>query len=286
MKSTKLNKVLIAYVPVPHAGYLKLFRAFADSQLYVLGEEFIREFKPLTRHLPGVTPAESKKMIQSLGIFSKVSILTRATLEDIRRARIIMPDEDVAHALVEKYLSDIRVEFVTDWRLRWDWGATQMKRRPEGEQIISVDELDRAFMRHAFREAERSPDWWRQIGALLVKDGKVILAAFNRHVPSEQSAYCYGDPRSNFEPGQCIDASVALHAEIGVVAEAARRGVVMDGCDLYVTTFPCPPCAHACAFSGIKRLFYVDGYAVIAGAEVLQSKDVEIIRVEMGACAP
>ena len=281
MKSTKSDKVLIAYVPVPHAGYLKLFRAFSDSALYILGEEFIREFKPLTRHLPGVAPTEIRKMIQSLDIFLNVRILTRETVHDIRHARIIMPDEDVSHVLAEKYFSQFRVEFATDWRLRWDWGATQLKRRPEGEDVISADQLDRILMGTAFREAERSPDWWRQIGALLVKDGKVLLSAFNRHVPSEQSAYCYGDPRSNFEPGTRIDASLALHAEIGIVAEVAHRGLSMKGCDLYVTTFPCPPCAHACAFSGIKRLFYVDGYAVIAGAEVLQSKGVEIIRVEM-----
>ena len=143
MKSTKSDKVLVAYIPVPHAGYLKLFRAFADSQLYVLGEEFIREFKPLTRHLPLVTPTESKKMIQSLDIFSKVHILTQATLKNIRHARIIMPDEDVAHVMSKKYFSDIHVEFTTDWRLRWDWGATQMKRRPEGERLVSTDEFDR-----------------------------------------------------------------------------------------------------------------------------------------------
>ncbi|MCX6788110.1 MAG: deaminase [Candidatus Kaiserbacteria bacterium] len=281
MKSTKVDKVLIAYVPVPHAGYLKLFRTFSDSTLYVLGEEFIREFKPLTRHLPGVTPTEAMEMIQSLGIFREVRILTPMMLVAMRHARIVMPDEDVSHALAKKYLPDAQVEFAADWRLRWDWGATQMNRRPEGEEIISIDTLDRKLMRDAFLKAARSPDWWRQIGALLVKDGKVLISAFNRHVPSEQSAYCYGDPRSNFDPGVRIDASLALHAEIGVITEAAHRGLSMEGGDLYVTTFPCPPCAHACAFSGIKRLFYVDGYAVIAGAEVLQAKGVEIIRVEM-----
>ena len=291
MKSTKPNKVLIAYVPVPHAGYLKLFRAFADSQLYVLGKEFIREFKPLTRHLPGVTPTESKKMIQSLGIFSKVHILTQATLKNIRHARIIMPDEDVAHALAEKYLSGTRVEFATDWRLRWDWGATQLKRKPENETKVSFEEFDRSMMALAYGQSKKSPDWWRQIGAVLQQKRQSfgnprVLYAYNRHVPNDQIAYCYGDPRSNFEPGQCIDASVALHAEAGVIAEAARLGVCLEGASLWVTTFPCPPCAYLCAYSGIQRLYYAEGYALVAGAEVLQSKAVEIIRVEMGACAP
>lgn len=277
------RKVLVAYVPAPHAGYLKLFRAHAGSLLFVLGNEFIQQFPSLVRHLPGVTPEESQQMIQALGIFDDVRILTPYTnIEYIRREmNIVMPDEDVAHAFAEKYFAGAQIVFDGSWRLRWDWGAVQKSRRPEGERVISVDELDRTFIRRAFGVADRSPDWWRQIGSLLVKDGEVLLAAFNQHVPSEQSAYHYGDPRSNFETGQSIDVSGALHAEMGILSEAARRGICTEGCSLYATTFPCPPCAYAWAFTGIKRLYYAEGYSLVAGAEVLESKDVEIVRVEM-----
>ncbi len=281
MGSVWSKQVLVAYVPVPHAGYLNLFRAFAKSTLYIFGEEIIKKFKPLVRHLPGVKPGEAQKMIRALNIFPKVRIFTPKSLHEVRKSRIIMPDEDVSRALAGEYFSDVQVEFASDWRLRWDWGATQLKRRPEGEDVISVDQLDLTLMCSAFREAERSPDWWRQIGALLVKDGRIVITAFNKHVPSDQSAYCYGDPRSNFEPGVSIETSCALHAEIGIVAAAARAGISMKGCDLYVTTFPCPPCAYACAESGIERLFYADGYALISGAEALQAKEVKIIRVQM-----
>jgi dCMP deaminase len=276
------NVVLVSYVPVPHAGYLKFFRAYPKSILYILGEKFIRQFPSLTRHLPGARPREVREMIESLRIFPDVRILNPPNLKEVQKlSTIVMPDEDVSHAMAEKYFSGVLVTFDGRWRLRWDWGATQQKRRPENERVISTDELDRELMRNAFKLANKSPDLWRQIGALLVKDGKVILSAFNRHVPSEQSVYCYGDPRSNFEPGQCIDASSALHAEAGIIAEAANRGISTKGCDLYVTTFPCPPCAYLCAQSGIGRLFYVDGYALVSGAEDLQAKGVEIIRVEM-----
>jgi len=279
MKS-KSNKTLIAYVASPHAGYLKFFRAYEGSILYVLGDEFIRDFPPLVRNLPAVRPEEAQEMIRALGIFSDVRIFSPANLNAVRKLHVIMPDEDVSHALAEKYFENT-VVFDGRWRLRWDWGASKASRRPEGERKISIDELDRELMRSAFRDARRSPDWWRQIGALFVKEGMVLLAACNQHVPSEQSAYCYGDPRSNFEPGQNIDVSGALHAEAGIVAEAARRGISMRGCSLYVTTFPCPPCAYLCSFTGIKRLYYVDGYSLVAGAEVLEAKGVEIIRVEM-----
>ena len=279
--NSKNNVVLIAYVASPHAGYLKLFRAYAGGVLYVLGDEFIRQFPALVRNLPAVTPEESCKMIQALCIFCEVRVLTLDVLKSIRHLEIVMPDEDVSRAIATKYLEDKKVTFDGRWKLRWDWGAVHAQRRPEGERVISVNELDRELMRGAFREARRSPDLWRQIGAMLVEDSHILLTAFNRHVPSDQSAYLYGDPRSNFEPGDCIEVSGALHAEMGVLAEAARRRFSPEGCDLYVTTFPCPPCAYPWAHTGIRRLFYVDGYSLVAGAETLQAKGVEIIRVEM-----
>lgn len=273
---------LVAYVASPHAGYLKLFRAYAGSILYVLGDEFIRQFPALVRNLPGVSPHEARTMLEALNIFSSVHVLTLDILKTIRHLRIIMPDEDVSHAIATKYLEGGHVTFDGRWRLRWDWGAVHANRRPEGERVVSIKEFDREIMRSASNLANKSPDWWRQVGALLVdENGAVLLAAFNRQMPSEQSAYVYGDPRSNFEPGQRIDASIVHHAEAGIVAEVARRPFSMEGCDLYVTTFPCPPCAHLCAHTGIKRLFYVDGYSLVAGAETLQAKAVEIIRVEM-----
>lgn len=291
MKSKKdnTNTILIAYVPAPHAGYLKFFRAYEGTILFVLGEEFIREHQPLVRHLPGVSPEEAVMMIQVLDIFLDVCVLTKRCLTELdivqSASRIVMPDEDVSHAFAESYLTRFDnlppITFDGRWRLRWDWGATQLKRRPENERVVSKEILDQHFMRNAFALAEKSPDWWRQIGALLVRDGRTLLVALNRHVPSEQSEYCYGDPRSNFEQGQSIEVSGAMHAEVGLIAEAANRGISMKGCDLYVTTFPCPPCAGPCAYSGIKRLFYADGYSLVAGAETLESQGVEIIRVEM-----
>jgi len=273
---------LIAHVPVPHRGYLELFKKYKGSTLFVLSEEFITEVQPLVRHLPRNDPADVCLMVQALNIVrGGPFLLTKTMLPQVRSCfgRVVMPDEDVSRAVAERYFIHTEVLFDGSWRLRWDWRATQAKRHPEGEGVVSFDQFDREVMRSAFRIAERSPDWWRQVGALLLRDGRALVSAYNQHVPHEQSTYLEGDPRSNFEPGQQIEMSNALHAEAGVVAEAARRGIRMEGCDLYVTTFPCPPCAYLCAYSGIQRLYYVDGYALVAGAETLQSKGVEIIRV-------
>lgn len=275
------NLALISYVPSPHSGYLKLFRKYSERILYILGSDFIKEFSPLVRNLPGNSPEDVRLMVLALGIFCDVRILTRDSLDEVRSMEITMPDEDVSRAIAKVYFSKTPIAFDGSWRLRWHKDAVMQGRRPEGERMISREAFDRELMREAFKSAERSSDWWRQVGALLVRDKEVLLVAFNKHGPSEQTPYLYGDPRSNFEPGECIDVSTALHAEIGIIAEAARTGLQMKGCDLYVTTFPCPPCASACANSGIRRLFYTDGYSLVEGANILQSCGVEIIRVDM-----
>jgi dCMP deaminase len=275
------SKALIAYVASPHDGYLKLFRKYAGASLYVLGNEFAQDFVAIIRHLPGNNPEDSCRMIEALDIFAGVSVLTQENLaEALKFTTLVMPDEDIAHAFAETHLAGRDVTFDGTWRLRWDWNTSTYHRRPECETTISKSDFDRALMGEAGRQAERSPDWWRQIGALLVRDGEVLLASYNQHFPSEQTAYLLGDPRSNFEPGQCIDSSLALHAEVGLFTEAAKRGICTADCDLYVTTFPCPPCANAAANAGIKRLYYRDGYSLVAGAEALLSRGVRIIRVE------
>ena len=274
-------KTLVAYVPAPHAGYLKLFRKYAGGVLYVLGEDLISEFKPLVRNLPAPTPAEVATMVKSLKIFAHVCVLSKGILSTVTDSPVVMPDEDVSRALAQEYFAKDKVTFDGSWRLRYDMPATLSKRVPDADTQVSFDEFDRAFMRQAFQAAQRSSDWWRQIGSVLVRDGEPLLVAFNRHMPSEQTAYLEGDPRSNFEAGQHIDSSLALHGEVGVLTAAARLGIKTAGCDLYVTTFPCPPCAAACANAGLRRLYFAEGYSLVAGLETLKAFGVEVVRVQM-----
>lgn len=284
----KPESVLVAYVASPHEGYLQFFRSYHGGRLYILGEEFTEQFTSLTRHLPGNKPDDAHRMIKSLGIFSEVSVLTHENLAEVKKhSQLVMPDEDVSHAFAKKYFAGQKVRFDGRWRLRWDWKTTTHKKDPRADQTITSSALHRELMGRAFEAADRSPDWWRQIGALLARGGKSLLVAFNTHLPSEQMAYLCGDPRSNFDPGEHIDASLALHAEMGIITEAARRGISTTGCDMYTTTFPCPPCANALANSGIRRLYYAQGYSLVAGADSLRRCGVEIVRVDMqSALAP
>lgn len=52
----------------------------------------------------------------------------------------------------------------------------------------------------------------------------------------------------------------AVHAEMGVITDAARRGVALRGATLYGTTFPCHNCAKHIVAAGAKRLVYIEPY--------------------------
>lgn len=271
---------VVAYVASPHDGYLQFFRAHKGAVLYVLGREFIDMFTPLRRHLPGNTPEDAVCMVRALGIFADVQILTLSNIYELRQyGELVLPDEDVSRTLAQEYLRERTVHFDGRWRLRWHKDAALEGRTPVGEIQISHEEFVVEMMGAANGLADRSPDWWRQIGALLVRNGEIILSAYNRHYPSEQTAYILGDPRSNFEAGESIEVSVSGHAEAALVAIAARNRIETKGCDMFVTTFPCVPCATLCALSGLRRLYYAEGYSQIHGSDTLRAAGVEMFRV-------
>ncbi len=51
-----------------------------------------------------------------------------------------------------------------------------------------------------------------------------------------------------------------LHAEMGAITDAARRGVPTTDTNLYCTTFPCHLCARLIIASGIKRVIFIEPY--------------------------
>lgn len=93
------------------------------------------------------------------------------------------------------------------------------------------------------------------IGAVVMKDGKLLSAAHN-------------SPRGTHDP--------TAHAEVLAIREAARvlGNERLDGCELWVTLEPCAMCAGAIAHARIARLYYgapdPKGGAVEHGARVFE----------------
>lgn len=190
-----------------------------------------------------------------------------------------MPDEDVCRQVHEKYLNGVSVEFINTF-LRWTSDSAKAHKEVESAREIIVNDDISVIFQQLLLEAEKSIDQYRQVGAAVCKRGEFCIYSHNMIVPSIYTLFYEGDPRSQFQKGVNIETSLALHGEAGLVARAAKEGLCLDGADMFVTDFPCPPCAKLIAYSGIRRLFYLKGYAVLDGETILRENGVEIIRVK------
>ena len=128
-------------------------------------------------------------------------------------------------------------------------------------------------------EATKSADWWRSVGVALVKDGEVIALAHNEHMPHEQLPNIFSDTRALFKKGININYATTAHAEVGVIAVAAKQGTSTEGAELFLTDFPCPYCARLIVKAGIKKIYFLKGYAVLEGDEFLKGEGVEVVQV-------
>lgn len=276
------NQLIIAYVPVLHEGYRRFFDKYKGSELLLLGDDIKEKFKPITKDIRALPVELIKKSIESWNVFSKVSVIDIDYLKKLSEIKkeIIMPDEDIMKELQTEYFPNIKNIKFDSIFLRWDKHKSSEGKPVEADQTISANSFDQEMIALLRTEADKSSDWWRQIGAAVVKNGKIVLINHNRHVPSEQMPNVNGDPRSDFHKGVNLELSTAIHAEASLIAEAAQKGISLEGSSLYATTFPCPPCAKLIAYSGIKKIYYADGYGVLDGESILKSKGVEIIFVK------
>jgi len=274
-----MEKIVVAYVPVLHAGYVKFFKNHNEAQgLYLLSEAVIKDLPSYHKEIRALKDEDAKQSIESLEIFKEVKTLAPENITELQEKLIIAPKEKISREFVEKYLSESEVEF-DDVFLRWD--EESVKR----EDNISIDResedvFDLEMISRAEKESSQASDWWRHVGAVLVKEGREVSFAHNEHLPSEHQPYINGDPRDVIPAGQDPELSTVLHSEQAIIAEAAKRGLSLEGTSLYLTTFPCTMCAKLVAHSGIKKVFFKEGSAVLDGERILKAEGVELIRVK------
>lgn len=276
-----MHTVVISYIPALHKGYVDFFKKYAGGVLYILGGPFVKEFPRMDRDIRALAPEEVKRAVEALGIFSSVNVLTEKTLNELQEKSdsIVMPDEDLNRHFAKTHLQNKKVEFVKTF-LRWDKQISTAEFEVPPDRVISHDVLDKELIGLALKEAGKSHDWWRQIGAVVTDEKKrFLLAAHNNSVLSEYALNAFGDPRSNFDAGERIELVKTIHAEAALIARAAKRGIALGGANLYVTTFPCPVCAKSIAEAGIKKLYYSKGYSLLDAEDVLRAYGVEIVLV-------
>lgn len=276
-----MKTVIVAYVPVLHQGYIDFFTEFPYSDILIMGRTLTHHHRSFQKDIRALTPYAARLAVDSLGIFESARVIEESSLELLRPYQeIVLPDEDISHEFAEKYCTEKRVMFGKTF-LRWDSQSAKAHKEIEDVSEIDLDPEGQDLLEKILIESQKSPDQYRQVAAAVFKEGEFCYVSHNKIVPLIYTYFYEGDPRSQFKKGVNIDLSLALHAEQGFITWAARnKGISLEGATVILTDFPCPTCAKLLAYSGIKKVYYLKGYAVVDGERILRDKDVEICKIK------
>jgi len=244
--------------------------------MYLIDENLIFELTQFKPDIASLSTETAKKFFEALG-FQNIFILSKERIQEIKGKNLLLVNDEVSRNLHEKYLQGEKIEWASVF-LRWD-SASIVAEVPVEGVLVSADSFDIAMMQEAYQEAKKSGDWWRQIGAVLVKNNEILIRGFNKDLPSDHTPYQVGEVRDFFRAGEKQELASTIHAEENIIAKAAKSGISVEGTSLYVTTFPCPVCAKLIACSGIKNLYFAEGGSNFDAKKVLESAGVALVQV-------
>ena len=272
------EKNLILHIPVIHKGYLDLLEKLkgAVSNVYIIDGQLQDELSDIKSDIASLNYETVKELLSKIG-FQNILILSKDNIGELADKELILIQDELSRNLYNKYLKGKKVEWQSVF-LRWDKEKV-LAVLPIGDIEKSEDSFDLEMMKEAYKEAEKSSDWWRQIGAVLVRDGEIVARSYNQGVPNDNSPYQLGSIRDLFKAGEKQEFSPTIHAEQRLIAEAARAGLRTEDAFLYLTHFPCPVCSKLIAWSGIKKLYFSEGAANLDGKRILELAEIKIIHI-------
>ena len=140
---------------------------------------------------------------------------------------------------------------------------------------ISIDEY---FLKIAFVVAERSTCLRHHIGAVAVRDKRILATGYNGAASGRSDCLELGCLRNELgiPSGEKHEICRAVHAEQNVIIQAALHGISLKDSTIYCTHTPCQICAKMLVNSKIKRFVTYSEYPDVAYTDLF--KDEELFR--------
>jgi dCMP deaminase len=139
---------------------------------------------------------------------------------------------------------------------------------------------DEYFMKITRDVAERSTCLKRSVGAILVKDHRILATGYNG--APKNTAHCEhtGCLRKEMKvpSGQRHELCRGLHAEQNAIIQAAWDGVKIKGATMYCTFQPCIICVKMMINAGIEKLVYEGEYPDKLAMKMLKESGISIVR--------
>jgi dCMP deaminase len=136
-----------------------------------------------------------------------------------------------------------------------------------------------AFMDTAERFAQLSSAKRLQVGAVVVKDNRIISIGYNG-MPSGWDNECEEVIQHSDDTTQLKTKDEVIHAEANAVAKLARDGESGKDSTMFCTHAPCIQCAKIIYGAGIKNLYYRNSYRDTAGLDFLEKCDIVVNKVD------
>ncbi len=142
---------------------------------------------------------------------------------------------------------------------------------------------DQYFLQLARQVATRSTCLRRQVGAVLVRDKRILTTGYNgapRGVAHCLEVGCLRD-QLGIPSGERHELCRAIHAEQNAIIQAAIHGVAIEGATLYTTVHPCILCAKMLINAGVREIIYVEGYPDDLSRDMLAEAGVNVVQMDI-----
>jgi len=128
--------------------------------------------------------------------------------------------------------------------------------------------------------ATRSTCLRRHVGAILVKDKRILATGYNGAPSGLKHCSEVGCLRENLSipSGTRHELCRGLHAEQNAIIQAANHGISIRGATLYCTNKPCIICSKMIINAGITQVYYEEGYDDALADQMLAEANIKMVR--------
>jgi dCMP deaminase len=128
--------------------------------------------------------------------------------------------------------------------------------------------------------AQRSTCTRRAVGAIIVKDKRILSTGYNGAPTGIRHCLEVGCLRESLQvpSGERHELCRGIHAEQNAIIQAAYHGVSVKDALLYCTNQPCAICAKMIINAGIKKIYYQSGYTDALAQEMLTEAGIDLIQ--------
>lgn len=140
---------------------------------------------------------------------------------------------------------------------------------------------DEYFMQIALMVATRSTCLRRQVGAVIVKEKRILTTGYNgapSGLPHCEEVGCLRE-KMGIPSGQRQEICRGLHAEQNAIIQAALYGIKIKDSVMYCTHQPCLTCSKMIINAGIKKIFFKEDYPDPLASEMLAEAKVDLIKL-------